>query len=422
MSADRLVVALVRRLSWPLIRSHVTRRLVGVSGLENLPASGGVVVAPNHRSYYDHFVMLTLLRRLRPGQAIWFVTKAEAFTSAPSRIWHESWDSIPVDRAGPSPSTVRTIRDRLAAGEVVCIYPEGTRNPGSELLEFRDGAFRFADLAGAPVLPVAMAGTEAVMPRGVGPFGAYLRRGRVRVAFGVPLVATATGRRARTEELLEATRTSIESLSERLATDDFAASAAAATAEATDRAVTGSLDASGRLGDDGVRRHARTLRVAQDSGTRGVDLTVQLIRLEGLAATNREGPARVAAVLPLGPRLRRVVRAHPDHFLAHYLLGRWQLLVPGAAGGGPARARRTLGTAARLAGPGDTRALSGVAEACTALGDQVGLRQALQQIVDTTFPEGRGAARIERARIALSRMSSTPVRPEHGPPITEGAA
>lgn len=400
MTTRPLLAALVRGASWPLIRHHVTRRLEGVAGLENIPAEGGVVVTPNHLSYYDHFVMLTLLRRVRPGQKVWFVTKAEAFCHAPSRIWHESWHSIPVDRQCPAPSTVKTIRDRLLAGEVVCIYPEGTRNPDAGLLDFKDGAFRFADLAGVPVVPVGMDGTADVLPRGV----TRPQPGRVRVAFGAPLVSTATGRRARTGDLLVRGRASVELLLQQASTPGFGPTAGNATAAVVDQQVTDGLDTAGRLPASLVRRYDRLLRVARDSGSRSTDLDVQRVRLAGLAAMNRRGPARLATALPLGPRLHRIIRADPDHGFAHYLLARWQLLAPATMGGGGRRARSTFDTAARLAPSGDTRALSGLSDACRSIGDVTGAREALQRLIHTTTPEGRGAARIARARTALNTL------------------
>ncbi len=270
--------------------------------------------------------------------------------------------------------------------------------------------------------PAAIAAIGRVMPRGVGPLRSLTRRGRVRAAFGTPLVAAAGDRRARTEQLRAATRTAIDDLTAPLADDGFAAAAATTTAAAVDRTVTDALDDAGRLASDRARRQARVLRVAHDGGSRGVDLAVQRIRLAGLEAVGRRGPARVASVLPLGPRLRRVLRAHPDHGPARYLLGRWQLMVPRAVGGGPVRARGTFALAARHTAPGDTRALGGLAEACAALDDVAGQRHALRQIVTTTPPQGRGAARVERARTTLSRLEETPAHPGPGVRVAEGAA
>lgn len=398
MTVHPVAAAVVRGVTWPLIRRHVTRRLDGVSGLENVPATGGAVITPNHRSYYDHFVMLTLLRGLRPGQPVWFVTKSEAFHGRVSRLWHESWHSLPVDRQGLSPSTVKAIRDRLLAGDLVCVYPEGTRNTKHELGEFKEGAFRFADIAGCPVVPVAMQGTDVVLPRG----SLRTTSGRVRVLVGEPLLATATGRRARTAELRQRARTAVLDQAAQLCEPGFSAAAARRTAAAVDHRVTQSLDEAGRLAPDAVRRFRRVLRLTRHSGSSGVDLRVQQIRLAGLAATNRRGLGRLLTALPLGYRLRSTLRSDPEHAFAHYLLGRWQLVVPGVLGGGPRRACRTFEAAAGLAAPGDTRALTGLAQACQALVDVVGARSALAEVVRSTDPSGRGSARIARAAAALA--------------------
>ncbi|MGL5824854.1 MAG: lysophospholipid acyltransferase family protein [Nocardioides sp.] len=400
MTTNRPASALIRSASWPAIRGHVSRRLAGVAGMEHLPPTGGFVVIANHRSYYDHLVMATLLRQFRPGQPVWFVTKAEAFASTASRTWHEAWHSISVDREGPTPTAVKAIRNRLTAGEIVVVYPEGTRNLESSLLEFKDGAFRFAESVGVPVIPAGLTGTDAVLPPG----SRRPQRGHVRVAFGEPLRATSLSRRERTQELLEQGRTEVAGLIARAEVANFGALASEATAIAVDRQLGEALDASGRLSEDLVRRYAQLLRIAWNSGTRGSGLAAQRLRVRGLEVMNRDGLLRLATALPLGWQLRTFTRAHREHAFAHYLLGRWQLAVPGSLGGGAYRARRTFRLAARWSPNGDTRALTGLADACRAVGDLGGAQAALQQVIDETDPRLRGAARIVRARAQLDTL------------------
>jgi 1-acyl-sn-glycerol-3-phosphate acyltransferase len=152
--------SLIRTLSWPLIRRSVSRHLSGVEGLEHVPAHGAFILAPNHTSYYDHFLLTVVLASLR-GTPTWYLTKSEAFAKTTSRLWHESWYSIPVDRQGPSTDTLRAIRSALSAGAALCVYPEGTRGPGGPLLPFKDGPFRFGIMGDVPVIRSAsMAATR----------------------------------------------------------------------------------------------------------------------------------------------------------------------------------------------------------------------------------------------------------------------
>jgi Acyltransferase/3,4-dihydroxy-2-butanone 4-phosphate synthase len=101
---------------------NVVKHLSGVEGLEHVPAEGAFIVAPNHTSYYDHFLLTVVLQDLR-STPIWYLTKSEAFVRTTSRVWHE-WYSIPDDRQGPTTATMRVIRSALAAGAALCFYPE----------------------------------------------------------------------------------------------------------------------------------------------------------------------------------------------------------------------------------------------------------------------------------------------------------
>lgn len=388
----------VRALSWPVIRWHVTRRVVGVEGLENLPESGGFVLAPNHASYYDHFLLLTVLRAVRPDP-LWFLTKAEAFASPPSRVWHEAWRSIPVDRSRPSSEMLRTVRALLQGGGMLCAYPEGTRGPGDELLPFKDGPFRFADLAGVPVVPAALVGTAAVLPRG----SRRPRRGRVSVAFAPPLTAPSDrGRPERTQWLRDEARAGIGSLLGAAAGQAAPASATRA-AELVDRRIAAKLDGHGRLGRDERRRLALLTRLARRGG-RDVDLMIQAARLRGLRALSAPRPLRAVLAAPVGPALRRALRHQPDHPLGNYLLGRWHLTVPRLLGGGSSRALTRFERSDSCSVPGDTRAMAALAETHLGLGDVDAARAALTSVIARTSPEGRGVGRIERATRTLSEL------------------
>jgi 1-acyl-sn-glycerol-3-phosphate acyltransferase len=132
-----------------------------VKGLENLPASGGAILAMNHISFVDSlFVPLLTKRR------VVFLGKADYFDK-----WYTAWffkaaGVIPVRREGGSASEAALLAGirALEAGMVVGIYPEGTRSPDGRLYRGKTGVARMALEARVPVVPVAVLGTDEVMP------------------------------------------------------------------------------------------------------------------------------------------------------------------------------------------------------------------------------------------------------------------
>ena len=143
-------------------------------GREHIPRRGPVILAANHRSFLDPFVIATMARR-----PMYYVAKKELF----ARRW-QAWvlnalGAFPVDRGAADTDTIRTAKEILARGDIVLIFPEGTRvRPGALGMPHR-GVGRLALETGAPVVPVAVIGTEAVR-RGwrVRPHKVRIRAGR----------------------------------------------------------------------------------------------------------------------------------------------------------------------------------------------------------------------------------------------------
>ena len=166
----------------PLLRLIFRPR---IEGMENIPETGAAIVAGNHLSFSDHFLMPAILPR-----RITFLAKAEYFTGPGLKgrltaAFFRSAGQIPVDRSGgsASQSAIDAGLDVLAKGELLGIYPEGTRSHDGRLYRGRTGVAVMALRAGVPVVPCAMVGTFELQPPG----RVVPRLGRVTIRFGRPL-------------------------------------------------------------------------------------------------------------------------------------------------------------------------------------------------------------------------------------------
>ncbi|MEU6094954.1 lysophospholipid acyltransferase family protein [Streptomyces sp. NPDC047079] len=154
-------------------------------GLEHVPAKGAAIVAGNHLSFVDPLLMPAILKR-----RITFLAKAEYFT-APGLTGRltacvlRGAGQISVDRSGRAAgqAAIREGLGVLAKGELLAIYPEGTRSPDGRLYKGKVGVAVMTLCAQVPVIPCAMVGTSEIWPP-----GHVLPRIRpVEIRFGEPL-------------------------------------------------------------------------------------------------------------------------------------------------------------------------------------------------------------------------------------------
>ena len=139
-----------------------------VEGQENMPVSGGMILASNHLSFSDSFYLALPVKR-----PMAYLAKSDYFTGKGvkgylTKLFMRGVGQLPVDRSGgrASEAAIHTALGVLNAGNVLGIYPEGTRSPNGILYRGKTGLARMALEAYAPIIPVAMINTYEIQPPG----------------------------------------------------------------------------------------------------------------------------------------------------------------------------------------------------------------------------------------------------------------
>ncbi|GGF33917.1 1-acyl-sn-glycerol-3-phosphate acyltransferase [Microbacterium sorbitolivorans] len=156
-----------------------------IVGAKNVPKTGAAILASNHLSVMDSIFLPLMIER-----PMSFLAKSEYFTSKGLKGWATKWfmkgtGQIPIDRSGGSASeaALNTALQVIGRGDLLGIYPEGTRSPDGRLYKGRTGLARMALVAKVPVIPVVMVDTDTMLPIG----SSRPRLVRVGMVIGEPL-------------------------------------------------------------------------------------------------------------------------------------------------------------------------------------------------------------------------------------------
>ena len=153
-----------------------------ITGAENVPRTGGAVMAVNHIGYLD-FTFAGLAAQ-PAGRLVRFMAKKEVFDHRVSGPLMRGMRHIPVDRTGVAADSYHQAVAALRAGEIVGVFPEATISESYELKEFKTGAARMAEAAGVPLLPLVLWGSQRIYTKARRP---DLTRGTpLRVVVGEP--------------------------------------------------------------------------------------------------------------------------------------------------------------------------------------------------------------------------------------------
>lgn len=170
-----------------------------IRGVENLPAKGGAIVAPNHLSWADPPAVEAAVNR-----RCWFMANHDLFSNPALRWWLPWFGAFPVHRGTMDRDALRRAESHLKEGDLVCVFPEGGTTITGTLYPFEGGVAMMALRTDVPVVPVALTGTDRVLPADM-----KLRhaKGGVTITFGKPIFPTEIDpdlpRRQRVDELTQ---------------------------------------------------------------------------------------------------------------------------------------------------------------------------------------------------------------------------
>ncbi len=167
-----------------------------VTGTENIPTSGPVLIAPIHRSNVDFAFTI-------------FMTRRKTFFMAKDSLWGvpvlaqliSTMGAFPVKRGTADRESLAFAQQVLEEGQALVLFPEGTRQEGNDVKDLHDGAMFIASRTGAPVVPVGIGHTERAMPRGA----KFPRPVKVSIVIGEPIQPPTSETRVTRSQIAAAT-------------------------------------------------------------------------------------------------------------------------------------------------------------------------------------------------------------------------
>jgi 1-acyl-sn-glycerol-3-phosphate acyltransferase len=171
-----------------------------VTGQENIPEDGGVIIASNHLSYLDIPLLACSIKR-----PVNFIGKRELFTVPLLGSLLRILGGIPINREKIDRTALREIIKRLNAGNIIVIYPEGMRSLNGRLQPGKPGVGLIVRMSGKRVVPAAVQGTDKAMPAG----SWLIRPAPVSIKFGRPLDFSEHGTKGLFSDEIEGTELTI---------------------------------------------------------------------------------------------------------------------------------------------------------------------------------------------------------------------
>lgn len=148
-----------------------------MTGMSNVPRTGPAVLVSNHQSWLDPWLLAVKLPRI-----VAFMAKAEWFTQPAANHVLREIGVFPVQRGEADARAIKLALQVLREGELLGMFPEGTRSPSGELQLMRAGAVRIAEKMDVPIVPACVVGSARLMPKGA----LFPRPGVIQIRYGSP--------------------------------------------------------------------------------------------------------------------------------------------------------------------------------------------------------------------------------------------
>lgn len=156
-----MVYPIGKRIVFPIVKLWIKE----INGIENIPKKGPFILAANHASYIDHFVLGYLIIPFL-NKKLHFLAKKEHFDNIFKKAWHTYAGAIPIDRQSGGKEALKWAVKALKEGRIIAIHPEGTRSLTGKLQEAKTGTARLTLATKAPVIPIGLIGTFEILPKG----------------------------------------------------------------------------------------------------------------------------------------------------------------------------------------------------------------------------------------------------------------
>jgi len=138
--------------------------VAGIKGLDNIPGKGSLVVVANHSSYIDPVIIKSMFEKYF-NKTVYYLSKEEVYSNFLKKFIFLSSSTIPVNRQNPGKTTLDAALIKLKEGNIIGLFPEGTRSIDGKLHKGKTGAVRLALSAKCPILPIGVKNSYEIWPR-----------------------------------------------------------------------------------------------------------------------------------------------------------------------------------------------------------------------------------------------------------------